>query len=501
MLARRRRPRRPGRHRRLVARPVASSARSSCSRPSTSRRGSSQVAGLGQGGPGRARAGRARSAPTSPTAWRSSSASSCCASRWTPSARSWATTATSEDLPTATASQAAPSSTACPTTSVTPIEREIDQLERTARRHTEHGWIRTWLDTVARAAVGRAHRRPARPGDARAVLDADHTGLDEVKDRIVEFLAVRKLRAERGHRRRRRPAGRKPGAILALVGPPGVGKTSLGESIARALGRKFVRVALGGVRDEAEIRGHRRTYVGAQPGRIVRALTEAGTMNPVFLLDEVDKVGSDWRGDPSVGAARGARPGPEPHVPRPLPRGRPRPVRRAVHRHGQRARHHPRPAAGPHGDRPASTATPTTRRSPSPATTCWPASSTRNGLRDRRGRRHRRRPATHRRRLHPGGRRAEPRARSSARCCARSATRVAGGEPTARSRSTPTTSSDLARPPAVPRRGRGRPRRRSPAWPPAWPSPAPAATCCSSRPPLDGRRARACTSPASSATS
>jgi ATP-dependent Lon protease len=133
---------------------------------------------------------------------------------------------------------------------------------------------------------------------ARATLDGDHTGLDEVKDRIVELLAVRKLREDRGIEEIG-TARRKPGAIVALVGPPGVGKTSLGESIARALGRRFVRVALGGVRDEAEIRGHRRTYVGAQAGRIVRALTEAGTMNPVVLLDEIDKVGSDWRGDPS----------------------------------------------------------------------------------------------------------------------------------------------------------------------------------------------------------
>ena len=137
-------------------------------------------------------------------------------------------------------------------------------------------------------------------GDARAVLDADHTGLDDVKDRIVEFLAVRRLRAERGFSDEADPKRKRgSGAILALVGPPGVGKTSLGESVARALGRKFARVALGGVRDEAELRGHRRTYVGARPGRIVRALTEAGTMNPVVLLDEVDKLGADWRGDPS----------------------------------------------------------------------------------------------------------------------------------------------------------------------------------------------------------
>ena len=129
------------------------------------------------------------------------------------------------------------------------------------------------------------------------MLDADHAGLDDVKERIIEYLAVRKRRAERGLGV---VGGRRSGAVLALVGPPGVGKTSLGESVARAMGRKFVRVALGGVRDEAEIRGHRRTYVGALPGRIVRAIKEAGSMNPVVLLDEVDKVGSDYRGDPTA---------------------------------------------------------------------------------------------------------------------------------------------------------------------------------------------------------
>jgi ATP-dependent Lon protease len=137
---------------------------------------------------------------------------------------------------------------------------------------------------------------------AQETLDADHCGLSDVKDRIVEFLATRKLRHDRGlDPRAQSGAARGDGAIITLVGPPGVGKTSLGESIARAMGREFVRVALGGIRDEAEVRGHRRTYVGSQPGRIVRALQEAGTMNPVILLDEVDKLAAGgWSGDPTA---------------------------------------------------------------------------------------------------------------------------------------------------------------------------------------------------------
>jgi ATP-dependent Lon protease len=179
------------------------------------------------------------------------------------------------------------------------VEREVDRLERTGEQSPEHGWIRTWLDTILDLPWGVRSEERLDVGAARGILDSDHTGLDDVKDRIVEYLAVRKLRAERGLDDSHESARRGSGLILALVGPPGVGKTSLGESVARATGREFVRVALGGVRDEAEIRGHRRTYVGARAGRIVRALEEAGTMNPVILLDEVDKLGSDWRGDPS----------------------------------------------------------------------------------------------------------------------------------------------------------------------------------------------------------
>ena len=232
------------------------------------------------------------------------------------------------------------------------VTKEIDRLERTSEQSPEQSWIRTWLDRILELPWGERSDDNLDLDRARGVLDADHTGLEEVKDRLIEQLAVRKLRIERGLDAASEPVAssspladwpadtdtdtetgpdtptgttepdaeptgdsppvgdpvedepprgrRGSGAILALVGPPGVGKTSLGESVARALGRRFVRVALGGVRDEAEIRGHRRTYVGAQPGRIARAMTEAGSMNPVVLLDEIDKVGGDYRGDPSA---------------------------------------------------------------------------------------------------------------------------------------------------------------------------------------------------------
>jgi ATP-dependent Lon protease len=178
----------------------------------------------------------------------------------------------------------------------TQADRELGRLERTSDQSPEHAWIRTYLDWMTELPWNVRTDDNLDISDAKRILDEDHTGLDDVKERILEYLAVRKLRAQRGLD----PAsGRGSGAILTLIGPPGVGKTSLGESVARALGRKFVRVSLGGIHDEAEIRGHRRTYVGALPGRIVRALKDAGTKNPVMMLDEIDKVGADWRGDPS----------------------------------------------------------------------------------------------------------------------------------------------------------------------------------------------------------
>jgi ATP-dependent Lon protease len=173
--------------------------------------------------------------------------------------------------------------------------RELGRLERMGDSSPESQTIRTYLDWLLAVPWGKTSDETLDPKGARAVLDADHAGLDDVKDRIVEYLAVRKLREERGIE-----PDRRSGAILTLIGPPGTGKTSIGESVARALGREFVRMSLGGIRDEAEIRGHRRTYIGSLPGRLVRALRDAGTMNPVILLDEVDKLGNDWRGDPSA---------------------------------------------------------------------------------------------------------------------------------------------------------------------------------------------------------
>jgi len=176
------------------------------------------------------------------------------------------------------------------------VERELDRLERTSEQSPEQGWIRNYLDWMVEIPWSKRTIDQFDVTEARRVLDRDHTGLEDVKDRIIEFLAVRKRRDTRGLDV---VGGRGSGAIITLVGPPGVGKTSLGESVATALGRKFARISLGGIHDEAEIRGHRRTYVGALPGRIARALKEAGVKNPVIMLDEIDKVGQDWRGDPA----------------------------------------------------------------------------------------------------------------------------------------------------------------------------------------------------------
>ncbi|HEY1565652.1 MAG TPA: AAA family ATPase, partial [Solirubrobacteraceae bacterium] len=174
-------------------------------------------------------------------------------------------------------------------------EKELGRLERMGEQSAESSVIRTYLDTILSVPWNERSEEKLDPTHAREILDSDHAGLEDVKDRIVEYIAVKKLRVDRGIEEDKRS-----GAILTLIGPPGTGKTSIGESIARATGRKFVRMSLGGVRDEAEIRGHRRTYIGALPGRLVRALRDAGTMNPVIMLDEVDKVGADWRGDPSA---------------------------------------------------------------------------------------------------------------------------------------------------------------------------------------------------------
>src|SRR3954452_22439528 len=174
-------------------------------------------------------------------------------------------------------------------------DKELGRLERMGEQSGEASMIRSYLDWLIAVPWSKHSEEKLDPVHAREILDRDHAGLEDVKDRITEYLAVRKLRQERGIEEDKRS-----GAILTLIGPPGTGKTSIGESIARATGREFVRMSLGGVRDEAEIRGHRRTYIGALPGRLVRALRDAGTMNPVIMLDEVDKVGADWRGDSSA---------------------------------------------------------------------------------------------------------------------------------------------------------------------------------------------------------
>ena len=216
-------------------------------------------------------------------------------------------------------------------------KKEFKRLERMPEASPEYGMIRTYLDWLIELPWSKLDPDASTSLEARRILDEDHYGLDKVKRRILEYLAVRKLN----------PDGKSP--ILCFVGPPGVGKTSLGQSIARATGRKFVRLSLGGVHDEAEIRGHRRTYIGALPGNIIQSIRKAGTRNPVMMLDEMDKLGAGLPRRSVIGAARSARPRAERDVPRQLPRRAVRSVEGDVHRHGERAGHDSGAGARPHG--------------------------------------------------------------------------------------------------------------------------------------------------------
>ena len=218
--------------------------------------------------------------------------------------------------------------------------REVDRLVRMTAASPEYQMLRTYIDWLLDVPWSVTTEDRIDPIEGRRVLDEDHYDLDKVKERIIEYLSVRKLK------------GDMKGPILCFVGPPGVGKTSLGQSIARAMSRKFVRLSLGGVRDEAEIRGHRRTYIGSIPGRIVQALKQAGSMNPVFMLDEIDKVTAGGFSVTLRRLSRSAGPGAEPLVPRPLPGDSGRPLAHPVHRHGESAGNHSPGPARPDGDHP-----------------------------------------------------------------------------------------------------------------------------------------------------
>ena len=247
------------------------------------------------------------------------------------------------------------------------VDRELGRLERLPTAAAEYGVIRTYLDWIASLPWDKTTVDNLDLDNAKAVLDEDHFDLEKVKERILEHLAVSKLKNDTS------------GPILCFVGPPGVGKTSLGQSIARALGRKFARLSVGGVRDESEIRGHRRTYIGAMPGTIIRHLRDAESMNPVMLIDEIDKMGADYRGRSGERDARGPRPGAEQELPRPLPRPAVRPLEDALHLHGEHARHDPVAAARPHGRHLSCRATPRTRSSASRSATSSRSSSRRTG--------------------------------------------------------------------------------------------------------------------------
>ena len=216
--------------------------------------------------------------------------------------------------------------------------KELGRLARMSPMAADYGLTRNYIEWLAVLPWQKSSGVEVDIPKAKEILDSDHYDLEKVKNRILDYLSVRRLKPNM------------KGPILCFVGPPGVGKTSLGKSIARSLGRKFVRLSLGGVHDEAEIRGHRRTYIGALPGQIMQGIRRAETNDPVFMLDEIDKVGRDFRGDPGVGAAGGARSGAELQLPRQLPRRAVRFVEGAVHHHGEPARSGCRAAARPHGD-------------------------------------------------------------------------------------------------------------------------------------------------------